>query len=235
MAASQRNYQVKNKSLLLTYANLQEYYPTREACLLSAKTFFSACKTANREPAFVSIAVENYSDRPDDFHVHVLLTWLISLTHTIDHYKWHSIAPNSKRVSSSTKTNLAQITYYFEKDGCFDIGHAAPGASTQQDLWARALTCDTRAEAASFIQTNFPKQYVLNNTSVNAFLNSHYRGTNKAYEPPTDLQPFSNVPQEALDWVRDEFSKVCYTLSLIFPEYIITLVTSSITTPPYLT
>lgn len=194
-------YRVKRKHLFLTWQNLQDHYSDRQTCLEQLVIFL---KEQNPTPEFVSAAVEPYPTRAEDFHAHALLSFQESHQHVIETFTFATVYPDYTTISHGIQ-NLKRICTYFEKDGVFEIGHSFPEVS--MDKWKGAFNQRTRSDADRYLQEHFPRDYIKSFTTIQAFLNSHYRADTRPYETPPNLQAFT-VPNPIQQWIDTDFNFV---------------------------
>lgn len=197
-------FQRKSKNLFLTFQNLQEHFDTREEALEAYKEALALVETSGIPCVSLSLCVEFYPSRPDDFHAHALLSWDSSLTHNLNHFKVLGVYPDSKSVSAGRKS-LERIVEYFKKDGVFDLGHSFD--ATRTDLWREVVSASSRNEAYELIKKSFPDKFVCSYNSVRAFLDGEFRAERTPYTPVAGLGEFI-LPEPIDEWIQSEFSKV---------------------------
>lgn len=202
-----RPFQRKAKNLFLTFPNIHTVFVApfdNESACAELEVHLSTLETAGLKPTSVSVAVEAYPGEPERFHCHCLLSWDSSLTHNLNLFKFRDIGCHSEPVSRGVDS-LKRLVKYLEKDGCFITGHTFEDSAKKLD-WTGALSCTTKAEARTWIQTNAPRNYVLSHGQINQFLDRHYAGSNTEFIPNPEWS-FS-LPDSLQEWLDTEFPKV---------------------------
>lgn len=205
------NTQVSRKHVFLTYQHLE-----REGLDHSTQSLntFTEWVLAEFPVDTYSIGLEHYPSEPG-VHIHCLLTFVTKHTCQRLKFNFKSIAPYFESLTTS-RASLRRVHAYCQKDGLFTSNFDPREEETDKnEKWRTALTFPTRKEALVYLQTNFPRHYVLQYPAITRFLNGHYRADSSEYTPP-EGQNFRTNPQ--LDsWVEENIKPsepVMYNLFL---------------------
>lgn len=199
---------IKRKIFFLTYNNLGRFSEDRQVILDQLKEFFL---TFSPTPEAISISVEEYNET-DGLHAHVLLEYPTSTSIKRTDLYWENFVAWDQRVSHS-QASLERVRKYCTKDEEYNWSNYEQPADFRKDTgWQEVLACSNRNEAATKLQSLYPKFWICNYSTIQAFLDGHYRGSVSDYIPDESLRT-PRVPSTAAgvdinEWVEHEFSKV---------------------------
>lgn len=153
----------------------------------------------------LSIGVEEYPDRPEHYHCHVLchfksrMSWKSSDI-CIDEIKAHG------ENATWNKSSVQRLDTYCQKEASTEFPHRHYTSFTHENTvakdreihFASAIASKTRKEAEDIIRLHEPGTYVKNYSNVQAFLSGCYSGERDTYSTPEGID--FDVPEDIQEW-----------------------------------
>lgn len=146
------------------------------------------------------IAEEQHQDGSP--HLHIVITFIQPFNNRNERFYDLSKDLRIYHPNIQSCRNVRQSVQYCKKDGNFIEDH--DWSITDKPTWAEALKQPTIQEYYSYIQENFPRDYVLNLQRIQYTGEHHYKASIPTYQPDPDYS--YNVPASIQEWVNSYVS-----------------------------
>ena len=116
----------------------------------------------------------------------------------------------NKHCNILAKRNWPSTVCYVEKSGDFIRSSGFENLNNERDNssssnWGAALSSATREEFLDIIRTNYPREYILNNSQIEHFADKHFC-RREPYTSQFESQSFT-IPETLLDWINGQFTR----------------------------
>lgn len=150
-----------------------------------------------------TIGRELYPNEPG-YHMHVLLVFQCGQRFSFDKFRFLGINPFNQRFHSHSKQSLIKTHAYCSKEEDFisDFDESEYTSSSKESHWRQILNANSREEAYAILQTEYPRDAVLQKRQFDYWADGHFTVPEVPY--PQGTNPFK-IPDLVSKWREDNF------------------------------